>query len=600
MKMKLMISLMIFIFILSFVTQSAENITSESKSNRQMTSLLNMNSTQGSAFQQLHRDIIINADVYATRPQILAAGYGFEGIISVPGLLNERQIQLAYSAGAGVVRENLGRDPAAPLRNITSAASPIGLVLTGFTDELPTQTFMDAMPIEFSHPIRPSTLSPDDFRIVLNTRELVTPLYAALNPNYDYNERQTVVLFGYFGNRQRTGTPGAVYPVEVHVVASATPLEVITAFGPVSAVGFRQTSSNPYDLNNGPKLIAAKLTRLSLAGDYPPAAFADSLGNHGVEYYGDGADLYRLRLFTSGGFSPDGVSGFLPDEFSRYFRLHATGTSGDRPIFIRQAGTRYRVKGGTLEVLGIAELGPGLPDAANYTYVEDHDNQFDLIIRASSAQAAQSLLAVEIRQSVRKGYSPIYNPGGPGTDPLPGVTYTQPAPAQVVPIQIALRHPNTVSYAAQTLEAYDLATDLAVAFRLINPATGEMRLTSSSLEAHQWVHTGFWQLLDVPFATNPSDSLMVTVEALHHASRHDTVYTSDTDKIAQLVVQGYQPEGAVFTAYDRPFYGLDPIYELVSQTGQHYYVGSLSEMQQRLNEGWTRTGIAFYTVRFLK
>jgi hypothetical protein len=88
-----------------------------------------------------------------------------------------------------------------------------------------TQTFMDAMPIEFSHPLLPSTVLPENFRIHLNTGEVVTPLYVAQNPNLDFNERQTVVAFGYFANRLPTGDPGAVHPVRFEVVnGSSTPL----------------------------------------------------------------------------------------------------------------------------------------------------------------------------------------------------------------------------------------------------------------------------------------------------------------------------------------------------------------------------------------
>ena len=39
-------------------------------------------------FDQLHRDIIINSDIYGgvKKPKILGAGYGFEGISGIPGL----------------------------------------------------------------------------------------------------------------------------------------------------------------------------------------------------------------------------------------------------------------------------------------------------------------------------------------------------------------------------------------------------------------------------------------------------------------------------------------------------------------------------------
>ena len=82
-----------------------------------------------SKYDQLRRDIIINADIYGgqTKPEILGAGYGFEGILGIPGLQTADDIEKAYAAGAGVVSSLLDLDDV-PLRNITSGTSNIGLV----------------------------------------------------------------------------------------------------------------------------------------------------------------------------------------------------------------------------------------------------------------------------------------------------------------------------------------------------------------------------------------------------------------------------------------------------------------------------------------
>ena len=73
-------------------------------------------SNQGSNYAQLHRDIVIRADVYggsSSQPRILAAGYGFEGITGIPGLLTENQLSLAVAAGAGGASgpDEAGRTP---------------------------------------------------------------------------------------------------------------------------------------------------------------------------------------------------------------------------------------------------------------------------------------------------------------------------------------------------------------------------------------------------------------------------------------------------------------------------------------------------------
>ncbi|MCT0223799.1 hypothetical protein KQ310_01225 [Synechococcus sp. CS-1328] len=376
---------------------------------------------QGSSYDQLRRDIVIAADIYGgsdQAPRILAASYGFEGIQGIPGLLSENDINLAYAAGAGVVQELVGRDPAAPLRNITSGVSRVGLVAAGFSAAPVPDTFMDAMPIEFSHPVLPSTVLPQNFRITLNTGEVVTPLYVAQNPNDDFNERQTLVVFGYFGNRLPSNDLASVHPARFSVVPSDTPLQLITPGGLVNGSGLSQTSSNPYDPINGPRLAGAKLSRLSLAGDYPPVGFGASVANHGVEYYGTGDNLYRLRLFTSGGFSPDGVSGLLPQEFSRFFQLTARGRKGGS-VTISKADRPVKVKGGKLTVLGIADLGTGLSADPDYTYSEDHDNQFDLILKASSARAARALRKVVLRRPAMAATAPCTTPVARAPNPFP-------------------------------------------------------------------------------------------------------------------------------------------------------------------------------------
>lgn len=214
--------------------------------------------SQGSTYEQLHRNIVINADIYGgvdSDPKILAAGYGFEGIMGIPGLLSENQIRLAKAHGAGVIQSLVGLNTPAPLRNITSGGAPVAIKLSGFSRKRPTQTYMDAMPIEFSHPILPSTVQPENFRIHLNTGEIVTPLYVAQNPNYDFNESQTVVAFGYFGNRLPTNHPEAVHPEQFEVVKSKIPLQLITPEGLVNGTGLSHKSSNPYDSFNGPTLV---------------------------------------------------------------------------------------------------------------------------------------------------------------------------------------------------------------------------------------------------------------------------------------------------------------------------------------------------------
>lgn len=169
--------------------------------------------SQSSAYTQLHRDIVIAADVYGgldLDPRILAAGMGFEGIISVPGLNSEADIGLAYQAGAGVVYGLIGLDPAAPLRNIATSSGQSGYQFGGYANNVVSEAYLDAMPIEFSHPVLPSTVLPENFRIRLNNGETAIPLYVGLIPNYDFNERQAIVAMGYFSNGLKTSDEGSI------------------------------------------------------------------------------------------------------------------------------------------------------------------------------------------------------------------------------------------------------------------------------------------------------------------------------------------------------------------------------------------------------
>ena len=58
-------------------------------------------------------------------------------------------------------------------------------------------------------------MSPTDIAITLNTGEVVTPLVASLNPNYDHNERHVIVVFGHFGNRLPPGEPGMANVIDL-------------------------------------------------------------------------------------------------------------------------------------------------------------------------------------------------------------------------------------------------------------------------------------------------------------------------------------------------------------------------------------------------
>ncbi len=390
-------------------------------------------SEPSASYKILMQDILINADLWTHVPEILSAGYGFEGIIGVPG--NKEDVIAAGSAWLDLP----GYDNP-PLRAQTASPTASQVETTyGFPVD-----YADAIPVVFSWPVLPSTVSPEAFRIVLNTGETVTPLVASISPNLEYNERNTIVIFGEFGNRLSPGTEGAIYPVRVEIVETSTPMQLVGPEGPVSAVGLSKESSNPYLPNGGPTLVGAKLSVMSTRGEGAPAIFSSALPNDGIALYGNDAQ-YRLRILTTGGFSPNGVSSVLPTDFETYFRLQLVDVDAygqDVVIWLTQIGVPYETSRGTITILGLADLGP-LMGSYDLTYQEDHDNQIDIILKGDEA-AMRLITYVEIPANGE--YSPFYNPGGPGTDPTPGVTYTQPGPYTLQPVMMAIDDPFTVTY----------------------------------------------------------------------------------------------------------------------------------------------------------
>ncbi len=550
--------------------------------------------TQLPAYVQLHRDVVLNADLWTARAEIASADFGFEGISGIPGLTSVDDLNLAILAGAGVNLDYAALDPTAPLRNLAASGSPLGIAAGGFGG---APVLQDALPIVFSWPVLPSTVQPTDIRVTLNTGEVITPEVAALNPNYDYNERHVIVVFGDFGNRLAPGTEGARHPVSVEIVADDTPLMAVGPDGLVSLVGLTQVSGNPYV--TGPKLVGAKLTEMSAAGDFSPPALAIALPNDGLSYYGEEA-MFRLRLFTNGGFSPDGVSGIMPTEFERFFRLEASHADGST-VAITQDGVSYDLGVGSLRVVGLAELGPAVEDEATINpirYQEDHDNYIDIIL-AGDAAAVSRLTAVLIPTSAEAGYSDLYTPGGPGRTPTAGTIYTEPSAAQRFEITVSLEGLGSVSYADPALASYDLADNLPVVFRLYHAGAGTHLFTASSIEATNALALGY-VAEGVAFSSEGGGAGLTQIYRFHSAAAHDYVYTADAGEIARLSAagSGYVLEGPAFSGFSAADPGAAAVHRFYSSAAtDHFYTTRFEEGAAAA--GYVYEGVAWYAVDLL-
>jgi hypothetical protein len=388
-----------------------------------------------SVLRELSDGRLVAADYWSAEPKILSAGYGFDNIIGI-GELTPETVRKAGGAWMADVTCADGSEPPLSARTSAATSDTIALAYHGFADH------DDGLPVVFSWPVASETVNPADFRVTLNTGGTVMPYAAGMFPNWELNERNVVVLFGDFGNRNLPTEPDAIYPVKLEIVADSTPLKLIGPDGNAfDAVGLSWTTKDsPYA--NGPYLVGAKLNRIDGPAAGEGGAFvlerAPYFPNDEFALYGGGN--FRLRLLTSGGFSTDGVSALRPDSYGKYFRIHATAPDGS-DMLLQSAGKDFDVAGGKLRVVGLSDLGR---KAAVYDdcYVEDRDNYIDIILAGDEA-AARSIRAVEIPAKGR--YARFYNPGGPGKEPFPEVRYTAKGPADVEPVINALDDPMRIS-----------------------------------------------------------------------------------------------------------------------------------------------------------
>jgi hypothetical protein len=401
---------------------------------------------QGSVLRGLTNGQLEAADYWQQEPAILSAGLGFDNIIGLPDITQD-VVHQAGGSWYGGLRCTSGEQPSTGMRTSAAAADTIGQAFKGYAD------YDDGLPVVFSWPVATETVDPTDFRFTLNTGETVFGHAAGMNPNWEHNERNTVVLFGDFGNRKQSAEPGALFPVKLEIVADDTPLLLVGPGGrEVSAVGLTWTTAkSPYD--QGPVLVGAKLNAVGEQAVGEGGVFlmerAASMPNDEFALYDEGD--FRLRVLTTGGFSPDGVTGLRPNMFEDFFRVHAKGADG-KTVVMDKVGRQYRVAGGTLRVVGLSDLGRAQnPEKGVYydgCYQEDRDNYIDIILVGDQA-AARNISAVEI-PGLKGGYRAFYNPGGPGPEPFAGIAYTAPGPRDLEPVVIALDDPMRVDRDART------------------------------------------------------------------------------------------------------------------------------------------------------
>ena len=402
-------------------------------------------------YQTLLSSPLINADVWDDQPKLMSANYGFEGIQAL-SLTDANNIKRNGGIWNTIFTEN------APDLAYTSAGD-----ITCIAESFGYTTYnCDAMPICFSQPILSSTINPTTVRILLNTGKIVTPYVASLTPNFVYNGSSCIVVFGNFGNRLEPGIKGAIYPTTVSIVEGNSNGNIInlTLVGPNNvltvATGMSIASKNPYQIGNGPTLLAAKISIMNSDGQDALEFFNSDIPNDGIAMYGAENAQYRLRMYSSAGFalgnytpSVDRPMTLLPSDYNNIFQIEATDIS-DNTVYIYESDVSYNINGyGTIYVVGLAALGKA-GTSENDAYISDNDNYFDIILKGDDA-AMRKISYVNIPSSgtnvaTDTPYLPLYNPGGPGNNPTPGVIFTQPSSNVHTQVINAIDNPNTVTY----------------------------------------------------------------------------------------------------------------------------------------------------------
>lgn len=175
-----------------------------------------------------------------------------------------------------------------------------------------------------------------------------------------------------------------------------------------------------------------------IQGDTIPVVFSHPVLGSSIR-----PDAFEILLNTGEWVTPLTAS-LLPTEFSRYFRVEAVDALGET-VWIDEAGVAYDIAGhGTVRVLGIADTGPR-QERYDDAYVEDHDNQYDIIL-AGDRSAVEQL--VRVHMPAEGPYSAVYNPGGPGNAPEsnPDVPFTVPSSPQSIGISNLIGQDPYVTY----------------------------------------------------------------------------------------------------------------------------------------------------------
>jgi hypothetical protein len=227
----------------------------------------------------LNDQLIKNADIWDVEPKLLAADLEYCGIQA----LSSHKSNIIKNGGIW----NIISTPDASKNAYTFAGDVKNIANSyGYT------TYKaDSMTICFSQPVLPSTVNPTTFEITLNTGNTVTPHVASIVPNVTFNTASCITIFGQFGNRIAPGILGAIYPTKVSIIEGhsngATINLTLIGLNNVltNMTGKSINSYSSYAKNNGPKILAAKISVTSNVGENTLPFFNEHIPNDGISLY---------------------------------------------------------------------------------------------------------------------------------------------------------------------------------------------------------------------------------------------------------------------------------------------------------------------------
>lgn len=454
----------------------------------------------------IDQDGIIGADIFTSRLEILSASIGFDGTVGV-GQTEEvaREFGLAwdFDIEALDVCPVTGED-ASDITRIGGIPSMVNI--TYDCDKDPDR--FDGFPMCFSWPILPCSVQREHILYTRSDGATFNPSCISTVPNNEFNERHCLVMFDDFINRQLPGEAGRLAMDKIEIVGD------LLFVGPkgelVSGKGLsRVAPSDETSYKSGPLFIGSRLSPLDTIGEGFAIGnlAAGPSPNSGVDLFGDDSEdgnLYRLRLYYSGGMTLDGLSALRPDMFSDYFTLQF---SNGEAINEDNIPTTIGPTETTVTVLGLADLGLFQEVGYDQCYTEDADNYIDIILRVEGNNSVLDNMTV---LAFSKGKF-LYNPGGPGPTPFGDVRYTAPAPAnQIVNVK------------------FDPKNVHQTTFCLKDSDTDEVIFSRSVEECEEWRASGL--LRSVPFTSGLERSCPKNLVQLANSDMPGVVIGSKKDK----------------------------------------------------------------------